>query len=329
MRKRVIAVAALVVAAVAVAVWLTQRGGNGGALAASGTVEATNADLGFNLAGRIASVEVREGDRVRAGQVLARLDDAELRARKSAAEAQLTAAEAALREMERGARPEELAQVRAAERAAAERLEDARRDVGRARRLFEGGAVSQESLDKAETMYQVASSAYDQAREQRQLVEAGPRSERVEVQRAMVRQARAALEQVEAALDHAVVEAPFDGVVTVRHRNVGETVGPGQPVVTVLDPDDRWIRIYVPENQVGRVSIGQAAEITSDSYPDRTYRGRVVFIASEAEFTPRNVQTPEERVKLVYAVRVEITSDPDLQLKPGLPADVRIGGEEG
>lgn len=323
-RKRVVPVVVVAVAAVSVAVWLMRRGDDGEVLAASGTVEATDADLGFGIAGRIAVIEAREGDRVRAGQVLARLDDAELQARSAAAEAQLAAARALLAELEGGARPEELAQVRAAERAAAERLEDAQRDVERARRLLEGGAISQEALDKAETMYEVAVSAHDQAREQRQLVEAGPRRERLQAQRAVVRQAQAAVDQVAAALRHSVVEAPFDGLVTVRHRNVGETVAPGQPVLTVMDPDDRWIRIYVPENQVGRVSLGQDAEISADSYPDRTYGGRVVFIASEAEFTPRNVQTPEERVKLVYAVRVEVTGDPELELKPGLPADVRI-----
>ncbi len=322
-RKRLIPIVVVVIG-VAVAVLLSRGDGDAEMLTASGTVEATDADLGFSLAGRIASLAVREGDRVESGARLSRLDDTELRAREAVAEAQLAAARAQLAELERGARPEELAQARAAERATERRLEDARRDLERTRRLHAGGAISQEALDKAVTGFEVAESTYDQAREQRQMVESGPRRERLEAQRAVVRQAEAALDQVRAALGHSVVEAPFAGVVTVKHRNVGETVMPGQPVLTVMDPNDRWVRIYVPEDRVGRVSIGQAAEIRSDSYPDRTYEGRVVFIASEAEFTPRNVQTPEERVKLVYAVRVEITGDPEMHLKPGLPADVRL-----
>jgi HlyD family secretion protein len=323
-RKRLIPVAIVVVVG-AVVVWLLLRnGGQTGALSASGTVEATEADLGFNYAGQITSIAVEEGDAVKAGQVLARLDAKELDARRAAAQAQAQAAEAMLRELERGARPEELAQAQAAERAAQQRYADAKRDLERAQRLFDGGAISQEAHDKAQTAFDVAQAAYDQAREQRQLVQAGPRPERIAAQRAVLRQAQAAVRQVDANLAHAVVEAPFDGVVTVKHREEGETVSPGLPVVTVMNPADRWIRIYVPENQVGRVSIGQKAVIRSDSYPDREYDGVVTFIASQAEFTPRNVQTPEERVKLVYAVKVRITGDARQDLKPGLPADVTL-----
>lgn len=323
-RKRLIPIVAVVVIGAVVA-WLLLRGGQrASTLSASGTVEATEADLGFNFAGQITSIAVQEGDKVKAGQVLARLDATELDARRAAAQAQAQAAQAMLRELERGARPEELAQAQAAERAAQQRFEDAKRDYERAQRLVDGGAISQEALDKAQTAFDVAQAAYDQARQQRQLVQAGPRQERIAAQRAVLRQAQAAVRQVDANLAHAVVEAPFDGVVTVKHREEGETVGPGLPVVTVMNPGDRWIRIYVPENQVGRVSIGQKAAIRSDSYPDREYDGVVTFIASQAEFTPRNVQTPEERVKLVYAVKVRITGDARQDLKPGLPADVTL-----
>ena len=103
-------------------------------------------------------------------------------------------------------------------------------------------------------------------------------------------------------------------------------MSPGFPVLTLIDPDDRWVRIYVREDRIGAVSLGQAAVISSDTYPDRSYEGEVVFIASEAEFTPRNVQTTEERVKLVYAVKVRITGDPSHDLKPGIPADVVLSG---
>ncbi len=109
---------------------------------------------------------------------------------------------------------------------------------------------------------------------------------------------------------------------TVRHREVGEVVPAGAAVLTLMNPDDRWVRIYVPENQLGKVALGQAARITSDTFPGKTYRGKVAFIAAEAEFTPKNVQTTEERVRLVYAVKVRVEQDPGQELKPGLPADV-------
>lgn len=293
-------------------------------LEVSGTVEATEADLGFGVGGRVEAVAVREGDRVQAGQELARLDRAELEARRDAAAAQLDAARSLLGELRSGARPEERAQAEAAARAARQRLEDAERDLARARTLHEGGAISRENLEKAETARELAVEAARQAEDQLRLVRAGPRSERVAAQQAAVRQAEAALGQVEAMLDDAVLRAPFAGRVTVRHREPGETVAPGAPVLTVMDPDDRWVRIFVPEDRLGAVFPGQAAAIGADTYPGRSYAGEVSFISDEAEFTPRNVQTPEERVRLVYAVKVRITGDPGMELKPGLPADVRL-----
>jgi len=112
--------------------------------------------------------------------------------------------------------------------------------------------------------------------------------------------------------------------VTTRHREPGEAVGAGSPVLTLLDPDDRWVRIYVREDAIGRVRLGMDAEIRSDTWPDRVYRGEVVFIGAEAEFTPRNVQTTEERTRLVYPVKVRITDDTGFELKPGVPADVTL-----
>ena len=137
------------------------------------------------------------------------------------------------------------------------------------------------------------------------------------------------MEAIDAALDHTVIVASFDGVVTVRHREPGEIVGPGAPVVTIMNTGDRWVRVYVREDRIGAVKLGSAASITTDTYANRSYRGRVRFIASEAEFTPKTVQTTEERVKLVYAVKVQITGDEGLDLKPGMPADVQISTGSG
>lgn len=323
-RRKILVPVVLVVLAGALVWAFRLRGDNEGDLLASGTVEATEADLGFQVAGRIEEIRAREGDRVDPGQELAMLDRTELLARRRSAQAQVEATRARLLEMERGSRPEELAQAEAAQRAARERLDDARRDLERSRRLFEGGAISREALDKAETAVRLAEAALDQAAEAHELVREGPRREQIAAQRATVAQAEARLAEAEAFLENAVIRAPVAGLVTVRHREPGETVGAGAPVLTLRDLDDRWVRIYVREDRIGRVSIGQGATVTSDTYADRTYEGEVVFIGSEAEFTPRNVQTAEERIKLVYPVKVRITGDPSLDLKPGIPADVRL-----
>ena len=298
----------------------------GGALAASGTVEATEAALGFQVPGRIERVGPHEGDRVKAGDTLGALDRSELLARKAQAQAQLAAARALLSELEAGARSEELAQAREAARAAGERYADAKRDLDRVQRLLEGGALSQEALDKARLAFEVATSQRDQADQQLKLVATGPRPERIAAQRAAVAQADAAVRQADAALANAVIVAPFDAVVTVRDREPGETVGAGAPVLTVINLADRWVRIYIREDRIGAVKIGEPATISADTYPGKRYEGSVSFISSEAEFTPRNVQTTEERVKLVYAVKVRITADAGNELKPGMPADVTLRG---
>ncbi len=324
-RKRLMLIGAAVVVVAAGFTVLRGRGGDG-SLDASGTVEATDAQLGFQAAGRIDTIMVREGDRVKAGQELARLDQAELKARRQQAAAQLGAAQATLTDLERGSRSEEVAQGRDQLAAANQRLTDAQRDLDRTKRLFDGGAVSREALDKAQLAFDVAQSQHDQAAQALRLLETGPRVERIEAQRAAVAAARATVGQIDAMLANAVIRAPFDGVVTVKDREIGETVSPGAPVLTVTNLNDRWVRIYIPETRIGAVHVGEDAQITADTYKGKIYRGTVSFIASEAEFTPKNVQTRDERVKLVYAVKVRITTDTTYDLKPGIPADVQLGG---
>jgi HlyD family secretion protein len=293
-------------------------------LEASGTVEATEAQLGFSTGGRIEEIAVREGSRVEAGEDLARLDRREMTARREEAQSRIESARALLRELERGSRIEEVAQARAARDAASKRLEDAERDLERSRTLEWGGAIPKESLEKAELGVDLAQKDLERAEEQLHLLEAGPRPERIEAQRAALAQAEASLRTIDASLELMTLQAPFDGLVTVRHREPGEAVSPGATVLTVMNPEDRWVRIYVREDEIGAVRVGAKAEIRCDTFPGKTYEGEVRFISPEAEFTPKNVQTTEERVRLVYAVEVRITSDSEGDLKPGMPADVRL-----
>lgn len=264
--------AAAVLGAGAVLAWRSWTAGDEGHLYASGTVEATEAQLGFQAPGRIERLAVREGDTVREGQVLAQLDARETEAR--------------------------LAQARAQVQATSARLAEARRDLERNRALLAGHAIGQETFDKSQVALDVAAS--DQA------------------------QARANVQALEALLANMTIHASFGGIVTVRHREPGEIVAAGQPVLTVMNPDDRWVRIYIPETRIGAVSLGQRTSIRTDTFPDRRYEGAVVYIAPQAEFTPKNVQTAEERVKLVYGAKVRITGDSRLELKPGMPADVYL-----
>lgn len=265
-----IGITAVVLAGLAAARWWPR--GDDNVLLASGTVEATEARLGFQAAGRIEHIVPREGDAVNAGEVLARLDTRETEAR--------------------------LAQARAQVQATRARLADARREHQRNKALLAGNAIGQEAFDKSRLAVDIAESEYAQA--------------------------QANVQALEATLANMTIRASFDGLVTVRHREPGEIVAPGQPVLTLMNPNDRWVRIYIPENRVGAVSLGQRAAISTDTYPDKRYAGEVTYIAPQAEFTPKNVQTAEERVRLVYSTKVRVTEDPGLELKPGMPADVRL-----
>jgi HlyD family secretion protein len=325
-RRPLLVLPILLIVALAVAVTLSRRGGHAGGLEATGTVEAVEAELGFTVPGRVEAVTVQEGDTVRSGAELARLDRTETLGRRDQAVAQVAAARAALLELERGSRREEVAQARAAAEAARDRLADAQRDFDRARTLLASELVSQQQYDKALTALDVARAQDLQAREALRLVEAGPRRERIDAARAALAGAEAQVRTLDATLANMVVRAPFDGLVTVRHHEPGEIVQAGAAAVTLLDRADRWVRIYVPETRIGAVRIGQRAAITTDTFQGRRFDGTVSYVASEAEFTPKTVQTREERVKLVYAVKVRITGDPGQVLKPGMPADVVLEG---
>jgi HlyD family secretion protein len=205
-------------------------------------------------------------------------------------------------------------------------LNDAQRELDRSRHLFDGGAISQQTLDNDQTVFEIAEADHEQSAESLRMLEAGPRQERIDAQIASVRHAEATVAQIDATLTNTTIVAPFDGIVTIRHREPGEIVAAGTPVLTLMNPDERWVRVYLRQDVVGRVSLGDSATMTADSYLDRSYRGEVTFISSEAEFTPRNVQTTAQRVKLVFEVWVGVTEDPTFDLKPGLAADVRIHG---
>ena len=319
----------VVLLAAALLWWMYGRSRRQQEVTASGTIEATESQLGFATGGQIVALRVQEGQAVKAGALLGELDSTETLARLAQWRAQAGAASAQLTELQRGSRTEEITQARAQVVAAEQTAADAARELARIKGLADRDLVSRQSLDQAQVTSDVAAARLDQARAQLAMVEEGPRPEKIAAQRALVSAAEAQLRAAEAAAVHLRLYAPGDGIITIRYHEPGETVGAGVPVVALLDPSDRWVRIYVPENRIGQVSLGERATITSDSWPDSSFVGEVEFISPQAEFTPRNVQTTEERVRLVYGVKVRIAGDPGLLLKPGTPADVALEGQRG
>jgi multidrug resistance efflux pump len=217
-------------------------------------------------------------------------------------------------------------QVRAAEaalRAAEAAYQAAQASLNHLLRVRDNPLEIEAQVHAAEGAYRQAEQAVKVAQAALEAVLAGPTAEEVQMARAQVRQAQASLAALQVQRDKLTLQAPLAGLVTNRAVNEGEAVTPGARLLTVADLDQVTVTIYVPETLIGRVKVGQKALVRVDSFPERTFEGEVIFIASRAEFTPKNVQTAEERVNLVFRVKVRVPN-PDHALKPGMPADVTI-----
>jgi HlyD family secretion protein len=270
------------------------------------------------------------------------------------ARAGVSAADARYQSLRTGSRDEEIAESAAARDKARTEWENRVADFKRIKDLYEGKIVPASQYDNALTGAEASRATYLAAEERYKLVKAGPRKEAImegkanlagsdaalsaaeagsrEVEKlkldlkalhSQLDQARAALAIAEDDVRKSTLYAPFDAFVTVKDTEEKEFVQPGTPVVTLADLDEVWVKTYVPETQLGRVRLGQEADVLSDTFPGKVYRGRVTFISPEAEFTPKNVQTKEERVKLVYRIKVTLRN-PNQELKAGMPVDVTL-----
>jgi HlyD family secretion protein len=293
------------------------------ALALFGNVEVTQVDLGFKTAGRVAEVLTDEGRTVSEGDVLAKLENVELEKAVEQASAVLDEAQARLDEISAGSRKQEIAQASAMVAQARAELDKADKDFKRADTLYTNGAISAQKLEDAKKGLDVAFNVHKKADQAHSLAVEGARKETIRAARARVGQADAALSLASERLKDATLYSPVSGIILHRNMEPGETAGVGAAVVTIGDLKNPWVRVYVKEDKLNTVKIGQKAFVTVDSYPGRVFEGTVSHIASEAEFTPKNIQTKEERVKLVFAMKVSVKNE-GLELKPGMPADVRL-----
>ncbi len=289
----------------------------------SGNIEATEVDVGFKVAGRIVSRSYEEGDWVEQGKVLARLDDEDLRNRLEVARATLMSAQARLSKLLAGSRPEEIREAEAAVNQAKFDLENKETQYERMKSLFEKKVVPKETADNAEAAFKIAKAAFERAKENYLLVKEGPRKEDIEDAKAQVEQARASVRLNETQLSYTTLYSPISGVVLVKSGEIGEVVNPGTSILTMADIENVWLKAYIPETNLSEVKWGQEVIVTTDLRPKKEYRGRISFISSQAEFTPKQIQTEKERVTLVYRIKVDI-SNKDHELKPGMPADGRI-----
>lgn len=386
-KPKIIIPAAVIIAAGAFAAWrATHPSAGPDLLRISGNIELTEVDLSFKTPGRLLQLAVDEGDFVKPQQVVARLDTSEIeqqRAREAAGiqsahsaveqlrtaiawqaetidgdiamkRADLATAEARLKELLNGSRPQELESARALAAEAEAQNAQARQDWQRAQTLYKNDDISTAQYEQFRTRAQTAAAALQRAREQLALVQEGPRQEQIAQQRAIVDRARAALRLAEAnrlelqrrrqelAMRQADVEraraqkglldvqfddrtllSPIPAVVLSKSAEPGEVLAGGATVITLGDLSKPWVRGYVGERDLGRVKLGMTATVTTDSFPGKQYSGRITFISSEAEFTPKQIQTQEERQKLVYRIKIEV-ENPNQELKDNMPVDAEI-----
>jgi len=389
MKKRLplLIVVVLIAAGIALYMWRTgQFAGPRNSIQVSGNLELTLVDISFKTAGRMIELNVREGDTVKKGQVIARLDAAQLEQQRmrdvaaiasaqsaydqlrttiefqqatidsdiSTRRAEVAQAQAHLDELNAGSRTEEVQQADSSVTEARAQVDLARADWDRAQTLYKDQDISTSQYDQARTKFNAANAVLAQAQQRAAMVKEGPRKEELAGGRAQLARAQAAVGTAEAnrielrrkqeelvarraeidraraqvgitgaQLNDTTITSPIDGVVLVKSAEPGEVIAAGTTIVRIGDVDHPWLRAYVGETDLGRVKLGTKVKLTTDSYPGKVYNGVVSFIASEAEFTPKQIQTKEERVKLVYRIKVDV-ENPNRELKNNMPADAEI-----
>jgi membrane fusion protein YbhG len=322
MQRRLAVVIAAVLILAIVGVWRYRavRDSANAAIRGSGIIEVTEVDVAFEVPGTIAERYVDEGALLDRGEPIARLDDKEYRLHVERATAAKSAAEARYRLLLKGPRGQEIDQALAAVEAADSDYETLQREFERGKTLYDRKVVSRAEFDKVSAAFAEARANRDRTHAQLDMLKEGYRTEEVEEGRARLREAEKSLELAELNLARCQLFAPVAGRVLSKNREAGETVPAGASIVTLGDLDRPWLNLYIGERDLGKVSLGMKADVTVDSFPRQPFPGKVTFISDKAEFTPKNIQTQDERVKLVFRVKIEVENR-NQALKPGMPAD--------
>ena len=291
-----------------------------------GNVDIRQVSLAFEGSERVATMEVEEGDPVRAGQLLATLDTRTLKLQAQQAQAQVEIQEQAALRLRNGSRPEEVAQAQAQVTAAQADYELAAQQLKRLRGIAAqtgGRGVSQQDIDTAASRTRVAQAQLENQRKALQLSRTGPREEDIAQAQGQLKAARAQVALLEHRIEQAQLKAPQDATVRARLLEPGDMASPQRPAYTLAIADPKWVRAYVNETRLGHIQSGMKASITTDSHPGEPIEGTIGYISSVAEFTPKSVQTEELRTSLVYEIRV-LVRDTENRLRLGMPATVVI-----
>jgi HlyD family secretion protein len=302
----------------------SEKGGN--RLVLYGNVDIRQISLSFDNSGRITEVLADEGDSIKAGQVLARLDVRILQLQANEVRADIDAQQQTVLKLHNGSRPQEIAQERARLAAAQADATRAERDLARLQEVAantQGRGVSQQDLDNAKNNATSTKAKLDEQREALRLAELGPRVEEIAGAEAQLKATQAKLALLQYQISQGALKAPADAVVRSRLLEPGDMASSVRPVFAMALTEPKWVRVYVSETDLGKVKPGMTARVFTDSYPDRPINASIGYISSVAEFTPKSVQTEELRTSLVYEVRLKVKDDGNL-LRLGQPVTVRL-----
>jgi HlyD family secretion protein len=303
----------------------------------SGTIEGTEIPVQPELGGRIVELLVSEGQVIKTGDILAKLDDSQAKISLEVAKSQQTQAQAKLDDLLGGARAEEiqrLASLVTQAKANLSSLEPTLKfeedNLANDQKLYESGAISKQvvdaqvnKLDTLKAQYQSAQASVNAAQASLNQAQAGYTQPTIQAQKAAVDVAAQSVKTAELAIDKLIIKSPAGGQILYKNVEAGQVVNPGTTLATILDPNDLWIKIYIPGAKLSQIKMGGTVSIVADAYPEKTFKGQIQYISTQAEFTPKNIQTKEERTTTVYTVKISVTEGKD-QLKAGMPADVTL-----
>ena len=290
----------------------------------NGRIEATLVDLAPKVTGRVIEVRVREGERVKAGDLLVRFDLGETALTVDRDQSSVSSAEARVRDLEAGTRSNEIAAAEAEVRDRRAAIELAQKELERQQFLLSRKVGTERDLDRAKTDLDRAQAVLSASESQLKLLREGSRQWQIEQARDEVKRARAQLAQSKTVVSEAELRAPADGIVIHRFIEPGQLVAGGQTGITLAFTNRLYVRAFIPEPRLGLVKQGQTAEVVVDAFKDRTFKAKVAEIASDAEFTPKAVETRAERINLVYATKVDLDEGWNAPLVPGQPAEVLL-----
>lgn len=329
MNKKVIAIVLVILALVIISFWVwkyNNKNQKDNDLTLYGNVDIRQVSLAFEQSGRIEKLLVQEGDKVKAGQVLATLNTNSLEIQAKQAQAELKAQQEAIVKQKVGARPEEISQAKAQLASTQADLDKASKNLQRLQILVnstDGRAISQQELDYAKSNQHSAEAAVRERQANLELIIKGARQEDREATKAQYDATKANLDLINYNLSQAELKSPVNAVVRARLQEVGDMTTAQKAVYTLALTDPKWVRVYANEKDLSSIHMGGTAQVIRDAYPDQSINGKIGYISSVAEFTPKTVQTDEIRTTLVYEVRVYV-NDPNDQLKMGQPVTVKV-----